>query len=1400
MSSSSRRKKSFENKQRQFQNRNIIAGVILAVAVGFAIWLMVSVMGGNIPHVYLSTNYVVYSGTQKTIPFALKSCEKLVDSFESELEHVTATEPLKQNSDVADLKLSKNIRDKDILFVYFNGHLVPGEDKPVEYLLSGNYEGDERRGDFGTVLKNINDARGKLKILLIDAGRYTRSPVFPAREPNDFQNPLAEAIKRNNYQLDDNFWIIVSHSKHEFSRVSTPLESSLFSKAVAASVEHFANKGGSDLSALEFYLEVRKRTASWSRNFGSHATQTPILMHPSKGRILDNGQIEGVDSSIAQNKEKFQWKVAYTPRPEEDPDAKKEEDVGTEFKSAQSGSEAAERLLENYRYDSLPRNTVAELERFLDLGEPIGSSVRDKTLAEYTRKLSKEPDNSQGVIIVDDTKLGPKQAAVQKFRRALLGVTLLARFQNELRHWQDVNVIRYLDDFSKFKRSLSTLPSIPDNELTQSETVPQGYEQFTKDFEDFYIRHKDLLDTVRDLVDKAKVDPKTPTQAEMLGRISERYLPIIAAFKPRGMNSSAGKEDVESKLSFKLDLIPIDGKARFDEDMSSIYGETMDAFGSHFESANDTAIRFRLAAQGSESVATAKNLNNFEVAVPNIKWIPLDPGVKFSLTSGSSTAEVNPTDPEPIEIRVEAKAIGKVDLAIDLVGNNEMDLHYTLVENDSVKSKPIPFNGRVEEKLVNVWISNKDFNGPTIAVPFKITATWNDGQKKVFDLEVKLSKDADLDLIASRKLGEGISEASLIRWGRQDFSNYSGPLMVKSLANIETGFDFSVQNKSQKARNLSFKLYNIRAEVREMPSVRADRGDRFDELSGWLAKIKSTKDLPSEFQLLGKTKPISFSSKSDAKPLEFEKAKLDDAEESEQSLGLQEVKHCLLLVGTNADTEEEEWFQWIGFNPKMPADYSATDLSSNQNLLAPLNDIIKGIKLSKPELERQLKKSWPKKEPAARLDVVSPGSGRKAANQPELKLDRVFAEQGGQLRPGKVSGAEQRILIMELFGVPGYRVLRQSSDGIVRFTERNLVGVKVETEDSGCVCYPTTWSLLNFDASGKEQQTIFIRPDPSFEGDDREVEFKFLLPGLNANALAKRPDYWLSWNGGKTPVLFPNSRKHFVQLGESGISFKSTVSSHVLPEVSLGNIADERSVLEVYEIGKDTPIGSWQFKTESFADRPSLTLSKNKVSKGNLVDVRVTADISKIRSPIELSAVKLLINGKEVPQFFKKRFGKGNPKGVYEFNLGDLADSVEFGIGTHRVELSATDFFGEEVPSRVRAIKVEEPKKQKVIVPKVKAKVFENIQLKLPTAISRSDIKSLKVGDTIVPWTKKNVQQTGIVAARRTGYVKVFFVPKGKYSFTVTATILNDAETRQDTFTFKKTAEVNEEGQVIELE
>ena len=1430
--SSSRRKKSYNDKLKQFQNRNIFAGIVLVAAVGFSIWLMLAVMAGNTPKIHLSTNYVQYSGTQKEIPFALESCQKLVDSLRSEFRGLKPSEPLEFDSSSTEVKLSKTIDDNDVLIVYFNGHLVKGKDgTTVEYLSAGDYEGSQRRGDFGTLLGGIDESNGKLKILLIDAGRFTRSPVFPGRELNDFQDSLAEAIARNQYELKDNFWIIVSHSPNEFSRVSTPLQSSLFSKAVAASVKHFADSGTNDLSVLDFFLEIRKRTASWSRNLKNNATQTPMLMYPGKGVILQDGESASIQSNIPDDAEKFQWKVAFTDRPDEDSQdgkAKKDEEDATLFKQIQSGEQAAERLLTPFRYDSMPLKTVADLESFLELGERVDiSNVNSGPISTYEGKLVEEPDRSRGEIDVDKDKLLRKQETVQKFRRALLGITVLARFQNELKYWEDDEILSSLEEFEFNLPKLDR--SIADRELTKAKVAPTEYSLYARAFDDFYRSHIPLLDKVKTKISTESEKELTPTQAEMFGRMSERYLPIIAQFNPAEEEDESTEEQAKTgntedsaPAAFVFDFASNESKARFgslNTKIQDLYDDKTGAFGSKFESQNnDTAFRFLLAARGSEGATAAEGYRGFAVAVPQIEWPPIIPRINsVRLANGATSARVNPTYPVPVKLEIDVQNIENVDLKIAPVGDTKTGrLQYSFEKNGVGKSRGVLFKSLKARETVDIWFTNLSFDESDVTIPFEVTATAKDDATKVFGFEfdVTLTKDADLVLVASREFGKAISNERLLRWGRRDFPEDTRPLMVKSLANIASTFELSVENKSSQVQNLSFELYNIAAGECEVLGIRPDCATGFNTLSGSLFKIKPGNPLPSEFQILGKTKGVLIPAKSDNVSLEFEKVKPEKEDESELLLGLQPVSHCLLLVGTNAKSEKV-WFQWIGFQPQMPADVTPND-ADDEKLLSPLSSILKGFELAdknkskKVELERLFKKAWPKDEPVAKLTIVSPKLGQNSPNQPQLFLDGVFSN--GNLDPGKVRGSDERMLVMDLFGVPGYRILRQSNIAVVGAKSPDLIGLRVDAVDSGCVCYPATWSLLNFDSSDRRQQTIFMHSDPSLDGDGI-LDFDFLLPASKRDVLSSEPtEFIVSWKGRREPMVFPNQREHFVQIGENGLEFKSAVSSHRILRIPLSNIADE-SVLEIKAVraGQERAIGSWIFKRESFGTKPKLILSENEVTRETLQDVKVTADISQINPFAELSHMELLVNEKPVKKFFKNKFEKSNSKGIYDFNLRDLASSVDFQGDRHSVELVVTDFFGEKLSSGIQTVQVTKPTKKKVIAPKVKPKDIHSIQLKFvdadgkAMAVAKSKIKSIRIKGNAqqINWMVSTENTGEIVAAwKKDGSLKLFNLKEGQSTFIISVAVPGNpkiANSPDEIIQLEKTDKISQEGQIVQI-
>ena len=228
----SRRQRAYEEQLRSVRMRNRIAGFIGLLALASTIYFIIFLVPQPKPTIFLSLGYVNHLGTRE-VPFARESCDLINRTFQ---EQVLCTVCRNQEVEIQEIKgsgselnVSADIGTDDTFIVYFNGHLVADQTQPGEETVDGGarWIGPESglvvENPFDSVLKTINESRADLKILLLDAGRYSWSPNFPGRQPNRFATQLAAQLEQNGLGLDDNFWVVVSHSDLELSHASTPL-------------------------------------------------------------------------------------------------------------------------------------------------------------------------------------------------------------------------------------------------------------------------------------------------------------------------------------------------------------------------------------------------------------------------------------------------------------------------------------------------------------------------------------------------------------------------------------------------------------------------------------------------------------------------------------------------------------------------------------------------------------------------------------------------------------------------------------------------------------------------------------------------------------------------------------------------------------------------------------------------------------------------------------------------------------------------------------------------------------------------------------------------------------------------------------------------------------------------
>ena len=1426
MPPTSRRKKKYNEQLRTFQNRNVFAVIALLLAVGGAIWLAVSLVPPARPTVYLRTNVIDHSGSQE-VPLAEESCALILDTFRDRMHEDLLNSEATHELDQKDSRLNlpeEQISDKDVLVVYLNGHLVSQENEaePVAFLVP---EVDRKvpPQDFGKLLKQIGNTDAGLKILLLDAGRFSSSPVYPARKLNEFNSALSKALKQGTWgDLGENLWIIVSHEDHEISRVSTPLKSSLFAKAVSESIEQYAKNDADNISVLDLFQQIRKRTTSWSRNFKSFSTQHPVLMRSGYGRV-ESAEPEEID-----------WPVLFKPQPEPEEGKKPEPEVRyqwtDQFASAQSGELAAEKLLADDRYDALPHETIQQLEGFLELGLPINSvSGAANTYRQRLRESREEPEED---VRSDLVRLKEKQRAVVAFRKSVLGMSLFERFQNELRHWEDDSILPLVDPTQPDSiRALKPSGGVADIAITKIEDTPSSYLTFTSKFGDYRREHAVLIERVNSQVRQSQRESAgaslTPTQAEMLGRVSQRYLPLIAGFQPQPVTDPEGETKKRSSSapvpkSFGLDMAFVDSTAKFGSKSNRLVADLYSATSGSTELSrgrNDTSFRFLLAAVGSE------NLDPLPGVVPAIEWEKIKPQILLS-TESNSAFRVNPFDLDPIHLQVSANATELVKLSIDFdgeelpVGLDAMEFGFDPVKFEKTHAVSIPASEPVK---LYVEYSNpaglQDWIGKEI--PFVIRAEGGDAKAEQISIAVVFIRDPIVQFVAKRKLGsagkESVMKSSLVRWGARSLPAGWRPLMLKSLGNIESNFTFWLKNNSSAPKSLSFTLYNVVKTPGKV--VRPDCIDKkaIEELTRWLAsrmeRESSTPavDLPQEyFQPFATADAVTVDS-NDEKQVKLRVWIAKGKKLTEESWKPREVDKGMVLVARDSDGQLA-WFQWVGFEPQEAAD-GTTNLASSGSSLLKLRPDILDVFQADPANDDQtsstratLRDLWPapgfsKEAPAARLTSVPVGGGlpKQVTHQNTLTLDSLM---NGQELSKKSDLTEKHLLIVDLFGVPGYRLLSQDGDRITRSFDRDkLAGVRVKPGSlpRQWKCHPQTWSLFGFGdvrSGDLPTKTIFIhKPKTEETKQDVELAFEFLLPRWQGEVLGNtEQNFEIRFNGGRENWSFPNNRQHFIRTREDGISFFTRVSAHRL-RLPSSNFADG-NVLTIFDKRQNKEIAKWQFRTVSTGKSPRISMANRQNS-----NAMVMLDVSQIQPPIDISKVSISVGDISLddPVEFLSDWRDG-AAGRFRFSWRSLAEALDLKTkpGSYRIQLAAKDFFGKEYRDSAD-MTIKPPPKPKKVEPKKITKRTSFIKLKLVDSDGKAfDIKSidsLEVDQKNVPLQAANV----IVSARVDGkQIKVYGLRLGKHNVRIAVKVQSEKIANgRDNVAMEATIDIVSDKQVI---
>jgi hypothetical protein len=1366
----SRRQKQYQDKLRGVQNRNLFAGLLLLFAIAAAIYFIFYVSPDPKPKLFVSVNRIDHSGPRE-IPFSENSCAVLQDAFSANVQSVTDSI---QELDEQESKLQlfdQQIGRDDILVVYLNGHIKNNGD---EICWIGPESDNLALMELQKLLTQVNESKAKTKIVLLDAGRYSWSPVFPGRDPNRFQTLLAEALKENAWNLGDDFWIITSHSDSEISQVSTPLESSIFAQAVRHSIEKIADKNLDTLNVEDFFDEVYKHTISFSRNFKNESIQHPVLIKTDVGIVDPQQPVSGEKTLVLTVKSK----------PPVDPNAKPEIEPKHSWNLyARRPDRFVDWFYQDKHFAALPGATIRKLERFLELGEdsPGFLSMEQEKIDVYEKQIQQSVTRPSKPSKFNISTINDKHSILGRYRQGLLEFSVLLRMRNQMRFWDD-DTYKDLTEIPLPPR-LSKVVPLSDDQLQRSTQIPPDIDVWLQRWNDFKIRNEELIETVNIQLGTDKT--LTPVQAELLGQLSRRYVPLIKTVQPEADPDAerSNKKDSPVVGEFTLNLESVERTERFNPDrqptdqnpgaglefvVNESVKEAQRLRVAYAETKSDNAYRYFLAASGSDQ-------QDIEIGLaPSIAWEELEPSISIAGDNPSNVYQIYPIDLVHVRFQLELTAVESVELSLEPTGEQMDKLKFGFDDDFNVTKIPVaeydPTDRNRKKTEFDLFFQFPELIDSDIGrrFSFKLTAIDRNGNAKptTLDLRIEPNEDATFWLTSERAVASQDDDVRtrLYRWGDQPDESDWDPIVIQSLANVKSPFDFRLTNNANGPRNFNVKLFRIERFPREINKrlLRSDRADwkGASEYANWL-KAQNSLEGASILQRKDYLKLIATANLNldvkQTRPISFTLPPPEDPDAKPIPSVTEEIKLGALMVFFRDDAPTEPaWYQLVTFEPKRSAN------AAKEPLLKPMPDVDDVFRDDIGKLAPLLQTQEGEEEVvAASLTIVS----QDARNQNRHIVKRLGLEElldGAQFNPGD----EPALLMLDVLGVSNYGIYESNRAAPNTTQLRNqLTGIRVSSLPKEWKSYPETWSFTARSEQGPpfewlsglagQEQRIFIRPSDEVDGPTTvgKIGLELYLPIENDLLSRSKDDFWVRWKSGDKSLLYPTERRHFLEISNAGLSAWTRAQSH---QISVSDVDDE--VLEIGKLSdKNTPLGRWRFVMKSLRNRPKISANVNKLynRRSDFKTTVVKIDIRDITPPVTTESMGLTIDGKAIkklPRFLEDR---EKSKGVFEFTLYELyqASGLQGLSPDTDLEVEVKDFFG-EVTSNTWPLTISEVPKPKKTKAEIASEIKPvNMYLVFMSAddkpIKVDDIKEVKINGTILPWTKPTIVNKRSVTAYR---------------------------------------------------
>lgn len=1354
----SRRQKKYESELRSVQLRNRFAmsvGLLAALATAWFVWY---VFLRSKPTIYISINRVSHTGARE-IPFSQSSCNRVGAAFDDTImaNNTRGIDIHDIDAENSTVELPDGIGTKDTLLLFFQGHLVDAASRPSA-IMSKTSTTDEEDTDvywlapdagnveksIDVVLQKVNETKAKLKVVIFDAGRYSWSPVFPGRPENHFQSQLEQKLKKNDLNLDDNLWVIISHSDLEVSNVSTPLKSSLFSLAISRSLADLRDNPSEELNVPIWFDDLRRRTESYSRNLSGRSIQHPVLMKANEGAISFDS-IEDFDSV-----EQYQSPLVFTFK-------RKVEDENAKNKSTETGpfdwsvftkiapQRFASTILKNENISALPYENIRALEDFLERGTESIVDSRDDDVAarqsDYVKLAGKyQPPPYRSFF--NRQQLEGKRSDIDTLRRNVFEYAVWHRFRNQLRLFDEDTSARI--GRKKIPGKIMSSIKISDKLLESSEAALDNNTNSVDSWSTFELKasNKELIKPI--LNQLSSKEPLSPTQAEMLGILSQRFIPILnetLVSDPADDTKPDSPPNDEPSEAFKLDLAS-DKTAKLENtQLVQIVAQSKSESAGLADlegSETDTGLRFFLAARGSDHVPG--RLANREAVVPAITWKRLDPRIKITSSAPNDSFRVPIYSNRTIGLKLNATGVDGVDLVIRqrLAADEQTlaDFEFGLgssfekeLQRHNLKDGEKPFE---KDDVIEVYFRYSKPVADAIGqqLEFELAAkSWSPKTgapttEIKYPFSIQISEDAEPVLSVRRKLGNEAGDRSQVRlfqWGRNLDAAKWQAVELRTLPNIASGFEFQLRNNSESDQAFEVKLLRLKRLPPRTGDFKSDRADpgSANNYASWLTKRaqNSDKDVfddKSFFELIGSAnvsvpanrslETIQFNAPVAPKKPTSEAGETAPPAANPDEPAVIDVEYPLLVVLYSKDaflddkqSRKPNWFQFLTFRPEEPG-RQGLDIFNN------LSDVYGA------DLERLPTALIPSvnQDIAARMTAITRETYREHQNfEDRLTLDSILlgSDQLGH------DGNGEALLLVDLLGVPNYLVYTAKGDAQAP-SSMDLTGIRVSNLPKEWICYPPTWSFSAeriddpqfrwLAKNSDEAQLVFIQPKPG-DRDNQPIDIEFLLPTFGEDILSSRAnDFWSRWRRGEEDHRFSNNRLHQLSFGPNGLTAWSKISAH--GRRSLANYANQ--TLEIGTAGDlNRPLGRWKFVTKSLETPPRISNVPDRVelSEGAFANTKIELDFSRIQPPVRPDDIALFWNGGKVDKKSAKDLLTDEPSpGIFNVTLSsflnasggkfsDIKDGVEL---TLRIE--ATDFFGvttdDDVQFRVAKPKLPPPK------------------------------------------------------------------------------------------------------------